>query len=154
MASKIKIEELYQIYKAMGLKRICSQEMADMAGVSRQTLYKWRDKYKWEERYLAETSEQREAFETEIRNRMQNGDLLIDVIRDDMLMKFAVTVKSDKYQPTLDDITKICELSIKNKNIKEICKSQENNTNSNVNITIGFDNSETDIDSNGDDVNA
>ena len=146
MASKIKIEELYQIYKAMGLKRICSQEMADMAGVSRQTLYKWREKYKWEERYLAETSEQREAFETEIRNRMQNGDLLIDVIRDDMLMKFAITVKSDKYQPTLDDITKICELSIKNKNIKDIANNDDKPQKAHLSIT--FDDSETDGDSN------
>lgn len=144
MASKIKIEELYQIYKAMGLKRICSQEMADMAGVSRQTLYKWREKYKWEERYLAETSEQREAFETEIRNRMQNGDLLIDVIRDDMLMKFAITVKSDKYQPTLDDITKICELSIKNKNIKDMVNNtnKDNDTKGKVEFSFSFANEE------------
>ena len=126
MSFKVKNEEAYQIYKAMGLKRGCTQEFADMLGISRQTLYKYCKRYKWEERYLAETKESRENFETEIKNRIENGDLLIDVIRDDMLMKFAVTVKSDKFQPTLDDITKICELSIKNKNIKDMVNNTGN----------------------------
>ena len=138
--TKTRVEEAYGLYKAMGYKRIPSQELANTVGVSRTTLYKWRDQYKWEERYAEDTKEERAAFEAEIKNRMEDGARLIDVIRDEMLMQYAIRVKGDNFKFTLDDLKTVFELSEKyNARLDALERESDNKAPQSVNVTVSFD---------------
>ena len=138
-STKLRVEEAYGLYKAMGYKRICSQDLANTVGVSRTTLYKWRDQYKWEERYAEDTKEERSAFEAEIKNRMEDGARLIDVIRDEMLMQYAIRVKGDNFKFTLDDLKTVFELSEKYNARLDAQNKDDDNSTVNVNTYVSFD---------------
>lgn len=120
MASQERIREAYLRYKSMGLKRSCNDWLAEAFNVSRQTLYKWSKKpitingteyENWEAAYNAETLESRKNYESEIENQLKDGWKLLDVIQNEMLMRYAVLVKQDDYKPTLEEIEKITKLS-------------------------------------------
>lgn len=121
MASKATMEDAYLFWLTVRLKRNNKQLVADQFGVSRQTVDNWFNKpikgsngqtySNWDERYLADTEEARAAFQKDIENRMKNGMLLIEVIRDDMLMNLAVKVKESGYSLSKEDVDMLSKLS-------------------------------------------
>lgn len=119
MAGKKKMYDAYVRWKEKGLKRSLNQELADLFGVHRSTIYNWSKKpitidgvkySNWEEAYEAETREARKNYELEINNKLADGYKLLDVIADEVMMKYLLKVKEKDYKPTLDELVKITEL--------------------------------------------
>lgn len=119
MAGKTKMFDAYIRWKEKGLKRSLNQELADAFGVHRSTIYHWSKKpikidgvtySNWEEAYAAETREARKNYELEINNKIADGYKLLDVIADEVMMKYLLKVKEKDYKPTLDELIKITEI--------------------------------------------
>ena len=113
-------EDTYQLWKSMGLKRRVTQELADAAGYSRQTLYKWIEKpicdtngvkfNCWEDRLSAETSESRESFRKAAQNKFEQSYELLDAIWDEMLMKYAEKIFDPNFKISIDELEKYSKL--------------------------------------------
>ena len=113
-------EDTYQLWKSMGLKRRVTQELADAAGKSRQTLYKWianpiidEDGNKfddWESRLAAETSKSRETFRTQCKLKFEQSYELMDAVWDEMLMKYAERVFDPNFKISIDELEKYSKL--------------------------------------------
>ena len=147
MAGNLKMFDAYTRWKAQGLKRSLNQELADAFGVNRSTIYNWSKKpitidgvkySNWEEAYEAETREARKNYEHEINNKIADGYKLLDVIADEVMMKYLLRVKEDDYKPTLDELVKITEL-VDKRNERIVATSDDNSeSNQNVNFSISF----------------
>lgn len=113
-------EDTYQLWKSMGLKRRVTQELADAAGKSRQTLYSWiakpivdsmGNKYDdWEARLAAETSESRENFRTQCKLKFEESYQLMDAVWDEMLMRYAERVFDPNFKISIDELEKYSKL--------------------------------------------
>ncbi len=147
MAGNLKMFDAYTRWKAQGLKRSLSQELADAFGVNRSTIYNWSKKPitidgvkygNWEDAYAAETREVRKNYELEINNKIADGYKLLDVIADEVMMKYLLRVKEVNYKPTLDELVKITELVDKRNERIAATNADNNESNQNVNFSISF----------------
>ena len=148
MASQLKMLTAYTKWKSLGLKRSLSEDLANEFGVNRSTLYNWSKKPitinnqtydNWEAAYAEETKEARENYEAEINNKLADGYRLLDVIADEVMMKYLLKVKDETYKPTLDELIKISELvDRRNERIAAITNDNNNNSDKKVNFSISF----------------
>lgn len=139
--------EWYLEWKALGLKRCCSQELAEKCGVSRQALNNWSKrpieingvKYaNWSEAYFAETETIRENLKTEIDAKLAQGYEIAELWANEVYLKMYEEVKNKNYRPTDTDkklATQIIE-NLKNR----VNGTQVNNpvSSDTLAVSIGF----------------
>lgn len=145
MASSLRIAEFYMEWKKAGLKRKLSKELANKAGVSLQTLYKWYHKpitingikyENWEEAYQAETREIRENFRKEIDAQLEEDYRLSDILANEILMKYIIKVKDEDYKPSLDELK--LAVGIQDKKRESASENTSKDNIKSVGFTIGF----------------
>lgn len=112
MASN-RVASAYLEWKALGLRRKITQDLADRCGVAISTLYLWKNKpvtvngktyQNWDDAYDSETKELRANFEHEINDQLKEQYKLADIWATEVMMKAIVMVKKDDYEPTIEEI--------------------------------------------------
>lgn len=144
MAGSMKVFECYIKWKKQGLKRRLSQELADEAGVSLQTLYKWAKKpitintveyANWEEAYRGENKEVLENYIKEINEQIEEDYRLSDVLANEILMKYILKVKMENYVPTLEELKLAIQIQERK---RDLINGENNSKIDTIQTEIGF----------------